>query len=377
MSNDELLGWARALMRDTLVIDGHCDTVLHTLKDGYDFTVRHDKGHIDIPRLLEAGFDAQIFACFIYREKDHRSEMQKALDMLELLHQAAERVDSFVIAGRAADIEQAHAEGRVACVPAIEGGTPVGSDLANLQKLYDHGVRCLTLTWNNSNDLADASDPDQSKFEGHEFRGGLTGFGREVIAEMNRIGMMIDLSHAHEATFWQALEHSTKPLLVSHSCCRALNPHYRNISDEMLRALAENGGVVGMNYFPIFLNAEYAKATEAAVEELISNPAELTESCSSGKKIDPDAVAAIFERFPRPPLSSLIDHIEHALEVAGADHVALGSDFDGVPSLPEGLDDVTDVVHIAVGLKERGIAEEDIRKVLGANLLRVMAENEA
>ena len=377
MSEENLLSWARDLMRDTLVIDAHCDTVLHALQKGYDFTARNDSGHIDIPRLLEAGFDAQIFACFIYRERDQRSEMQKALDMLELLHLAAERSDDFEIAACAADVRRAQQEGRIACVPGIEGGTPVDGDLANLQKLYDRGVRCLTLTWNNSNEMADASDPDQSKFEGHEFRGGLTAFGREAIAEMNRIGMMIDLSHAHESTFWQALELSTKPLLVSHSCCRAINPHYRNVSDEMMRALAAAGGVMGINYFPVFLSADYAKATEKAFNELLARPEELTESCSNGKKVDPDAVEAIFDRLPRLPFSVLIDHIEHAVKVAGADHVALGSDFDGVPALPEGLDDVTDVVRIAAALKERGLDGGDIRKILGANLLRVMAANES
>ena len=380
MSEDALQTWATEFMRESLVVDGHCDTVLHMLEKGFDLSVRNETGHMDIPRMLEAGLDAQFFACFIYPGENPHQDTQTALDMLDALHLAAEQDERLILAGSADDIIEAKKKGCVACLPAIEGGTAILDDIRLLRSFRRLGVRCMTLTWNNSNAIADASDPDQSKFTGTELRGGLTEFGKEVVREMNRIGMIIDLSHCHPDTFRGVLDLSSKPVIVSHSCCHALNPHHRNITDEMLQALARNGGVVGINYFPVFLSSEFAVEAEKTMNLLLADRSALTESCREGGTTlhPPDAGAAkeALGQLRRPPISLIADHIDHAVKVAGIDHVGLGSDFDGIAATPEGLDDVRDVVKIVDALRRRGYSEADIRKILGENFLRVLAAND-
>jgi membrane dipeptidase len=369
------LAWASEFMREALFIDGHCDSVMHVYERGYNLSARNDKGHLDIPRMIEAGQDAQFFGCFIYPHKNPCEDVITAFGMLDALHSTAEKDPRFVIADSADTVLAAKAAGKVACIPAIEGGSAIMEDIRLLRDFRRLGVRYMTLTWNNSNAIADASDPDQSKFSGIPHRGGLTDFGREVVREMNRIGMIVDLSHVHEDTFWDALETSTKPVMVSHSCCKAVNPHYRNITDEMLRGVAGNGGVVGINYFSVLLSSEYARLAEKALNELLAKPSELTGSCQENSE-EKSEKESIWIKLPRPPLSLVADHIEHAVRVAGADHVGLGSDFDGVPATPEGLDSVIDVVKIIAELHSRGYGEVELRKILGENFLRVIRDNE-
>jgi len=372
--DEKNLAWASDFIKDALFIDGHCDTAMHILERDFDLRVRNDKGHLDIPRMIEVGQDAQFFGCFIYPNKNPCDDVIKALDMLDGLHRTAEKDQRFVITESADEVLSAKSAGKIACIPAIEGGSAIMEDLHLLRHFRRLGVRYMTLTWNNSNAVADAADPDQGKFSGLPHRGGLTDFGRDVVREMNRIGMIVDLSHVHEDTFWGALETTSKPVLVSHSCCYAVNPHYRNITDEMMRTLAENGGVVGINYFSVLLSEDYARQSEKALNELLAKPGELTASCQEGN--EEEAGDSIWETLPRPDISILLDHIDHAVKVAGADHVGLGSDFDGVPSTPEGLNDVKDVVKIVAGLRDRGHGEKELRKILGENFLRVLRENE-
>jgi len=374
----ELLQWAASLLQRAVVIDGHCDTVMYMVRSGYDLSRRNDEHHIDIPRMLEAGMNGQFFACFIYPESDQSQWIQTTLRMIDALHRADEADERFVIAYGAEDILRAKREGQVAGIIAIEGGHAIMDDLAVLRLYHRLGVRYMTLTWNNSNNWADSSEPDQGPYGNIPSHGGLTEFGRQVVREMNRLGMIIDLSHTHLDTVADVLEVSTAPVIASHSCCWALNPHNRNLTDEQLRAIARNGGVVGINYYAGFVSEEFTTAAEPMWNEMRRRYSELREQYGDDSETLRREMAAVRaemrERLPAVPLSMLVDHIDHAVRVAGIDHVGLGSDFDGISSAPQGLDDVTDIVWIVVELRRRGYSEADIRKILGENFLRLIRE---
>ena len=379
MSDEELLQWAASLVQRAVVIDGHCDTVGAILRDGYDISIRNDRHHIDIPRMIEGGMNGQFFACFVSPGEDASSWVHSTLQMIDALHCVAERDIRFVIASGAQDILNAKKDGKIACLPAIEGGHAIMDDMALLRMYHRLGVRYITLTWNNSNNWADSSEPDQSHYGDIPHHGGLTDFGNEVIREMNRLGLIVDLSHAHEDTFWDVIEISTKPVIASHSCCYALNPHHRNLKDEQLRALAKNGGVLGINYFAGFVSQEYLKLSEPLWKEAREKMIELNEKYKDDSETLRAERMKLFqsmrERLPKVPLSALIDHIDHAVKIAGVDHVGLGSDFDGISAAPEKINDVTDIVWIVVELRKRGYSEVDIRKILGENFLRVIRAN--
>ena len=374
--DEELFQWAASLVQRAVVIDGHCDTVSPMVRNDYDITVRNDRNHIDIPRMMEGGMNGQFFASYVSPGRDRIEWVPDTLRMIDALHQVAAKDDRFVIASGAEDILKAKMEGKVACLPAIEGGHVILADLGILRMYHRLGVRYVTLTWNNSNEWADASDPDQSNYGNFPSRGGLTEFGKDVIREMNHLGMIIDLSHSHEDTFWDVMEVSTKPVIASHSCCWALTPVHRNLKDEQLKALAENGGVVGINYFAGFLSKDYNKKIRPVYQEMRAQMAELREKYKDDREAMEREQFKLYhelrEKLPRVPLSDLIDHFDHAVKVAGIDHVGLGSDFDGISSSPDKLDDVSDIVWIVYGLKRRGYSEEDIRKILGENFLRVI-----
>jgi membrane dipeptidase len=260
-----------------------------------------------------------------------------------LLEQIRRHPDRLELALRADDIRRIAAAGRIAALMGLEGGHAIENDLANLREFYARGVRYMTLTWSNTNDWADSS--------GDEVRhGGLTDFGREVVREMNRLGMLVDVSHVSDDTFWDALEVSTKPVIASHSSARALVDVPRNMSDEMLRAVGENGGVVMVNFGGNFIDPGKAGMGHILWDTVVH--------------FGPSPV----------PLARLLDQIEHVTQVAGVDHVGLGSDFDGTLFMPEGVSDVSGFPAITAGLVERGWSEADVRKLLGENTLRVLDE---
>ena len=379
-SDEELLQWATAFIHDALVIDGHCDTIMGAVRGRIDLSAENEEGHIDIPRALHGGLDAQFFACFPSPGDDQFLPVRQTLDMLDEMYRVAENDDRFVIVQTADDILAAKKEGKFACLPAIEGGHAIAGDIRLLRMFRKLGVRYLTLTWNNSNEIADASSEDQSRYGNLPLRGGLTDFGREVVREMNRLGMIIDVSHAHDDTFWDVIEVSSKPIVASHSCCWAINPVPRNMKDEMLKALARNGGVVGINYFSAFLSKEYADATEGLYSQAMAKRDELRKQYPDDDEAFQKAWRAYWSELraqaPEVPMSVLVDHIDHVVKVAGIDHVGLGSDFDGISAAPTGLEDVTGLMNIVVELRKRGYSEEDMRKILGLNFLRVIRAND-
>jgi len=279
-----------------------------------------------------------------------------------------------------ADIERAHREHKLAALMGIEGGHSIENDIHLLRDYYRLGVRYMTLSWSNTNEWADSSgDINNPKVEHHN---GLTDFGKQVVLEMNRMGMMVDISHVADKTFYDAIAVSRAPVIASHSSARALTNHPRNMTDDMLRAVAKNGGVVQVNFFNAFVDDHYLQQSEAQKPEREAAVAAAIEKLkASGKTVtylDYDQQEREWAaKIPRPPLKSLIDHIDHIAKVAGIDHVGLGSDFDGVSgATPQGIDSAADLPKITQALLDRGYSEADIHKVLGGNLLRVFSEVE-
>jgi membrane dipeptidase len=279
-----------------------------------------------------------------------------------------------------ADIERAHREKKFAALMGIEGGHAIHDDLHLLRDFYRLGVRYMTLSWSNTNNWADSSgDIDDPKVQHHN---GLTDFGKQVVLEMNRLGMMVDISHVADKTFWDTIAVTKAPVIASHSSARALTNAPRNMTDDMLKAVGKNNGVVMVNFFSGFINEEFrnaeraqAKEREAAVNDY------LAKQKAAGKDVQYVDAESIQEqwmaRIPRPPLKSLIDHIDHIAKTAGVEHVGLGSDFDGVSgALPEGIHSAADLPKITQALLDRGYNDADVKKILGGNLLRVMREVE-
>jgi membrane dipeptidase len=279
-----------------------------------------------------------------------------------------------------ADIERAHRDHKLAALMGIEGGHSIENDIHLLRDYYRLGVRYMTLSWSNTNEWADSSgDIDDPKVQHHN---GLTDFGKQVVLEMNRLGMMVDISHVADKTFWDAIATSKAPLIASHSSCRALVNAPRNMTDDMLRAVAKNGGVVQVNFFSGFDDQAFWDASKAQSKDEAAAEQKMEDELKAEGKpvtfIDEDRIEREWAaKIPRPPLKVLIDHIDHVAKVAGIDHVGLGSDFDGVAgATPQGIDSAADLPKITQALLDRGYGSQDIHKILGGNLLRVFGEVE-
>ena len=368
---------ALQLHMDAIVVDGHADTIGRALDDGEDLGTETGKGHLDLPRMFRGGLDAQFMSCFVEPKYLHRKEAAKrAFRMIDAVKQwAAKYPERLAIARTAADVRRAVAAKKVCGILCIEGGHAIEDDLGLLRTFFELGVRYMTLTWNNSLSWAEAArDPGKVK--------GLTDFGREVVREMNRLGMLVDLSHVHENTFYDAIAVANTPVIASHSCARALCDHVRNLKDDQLRALAKNGGVVGVNFYSGFLSQSFydrKRKADAADDEARDRVRQKHQDDPAAMDRALKEISRTYERseyeMTRPPLDLLIDHIGHIAKVAGIDHVGLGSDFDGVTALPEGVQDCSDLPNLTRRLLERGFSETDVRKILGENFLRVMEQS--
>lgn len=367
----EIVRKARELHRDAIVIDAHADTPSEFfLREGYDFGRRSGKGQVDLPRLREGGVDLQFLVAWVPAELSvvPGAAFECAANLCRAIDHTIAATPGARLVRDSAGFRAAREGGEVAFMIGVEGGHAIENSLERLRELHALGARYLTLTWNNANDWADSSaEPPR--------HGGLTGFGREVVRELGRLGMMVDLSHVSVDTFYQALEVSEAPVIASHSCAAALAAHHRNLDDDQLRALADAGGVVGVNFFPAYLDEAHSAAFDRVMAEAERFRADL--EAETG---DPDEAARIAREWQAdrllelPPVgaSVIVDHIEHVIEVAGIDHVALGSDFDGISTLPSDLPDCSALPLLTELLAERGHDPESIRKVLGGNMLRVM-----
>ena len=369
---------AARLHREAIVVDLHIDTPQRMLDFGVDLARRDTKGHVDLPRMREGGLDAAFFAIYVDMDRyPGDAATRRALRLIDSVYAQVERdPDQFMLAVSAADIRTAHRQGKVAVLMGMEGGTPIADDLGLLRDFYRLGVRYMTLTHGLGNNWVDSStDPPRHN--------GLTEFGKDVVREMNRLGMLVDISHVSDKAFYDALEVSRAPLIASHSSARVLTNVPRNMTDDMIRALAAKGGVVHVNYYAEFLDQNYANARARllADPEMQARSRALREQFRDDDRTQPgfEAQMQLFQeyaaRLPQVSWERIVDHIDHMVKLVGAGHVGLGSDFDGA-NMPEGMDDVSYVPRITEALLDRGYSEADIRKILGENTLRVMEEAE-
>jgi membrane dipeptidase len=382
-NNVEVSPRARAVHDSVIVIDTHADTPQRFVDEGFDIgnTDPHDVGHISLDKARAGNLGAEFFSIWVDPETNQGHFAKRTLDLIDSVYEeAARHPDRMMMAYSVADIERAHKQKKLAALMGIEGGHSIENDIRLLRDFYRLGVRYMTLSWSNTNEWADSSgDINDPKVEHHN---GLTDFGKQVVLEMNRLGMMVDISHVSDKTFWDAIAVSKAPVIASHSSARALVSAPRNMTDDMLRAVAKNGGVVDVNFFSGFDDQKFwdtAQEQRAAQQQAIHDYLEKLKA--EGKPpsyLDVDRMEREFmAKIPRPPLKALVDHIDHIAKVAGIDHVGLGSDFDGVSgATPQGINSAADLPKITQALLDRGYSEEDIHKILGGNVLRVFAEVE-
>jgi membrane dipeptidase len=375
---------ARAIHESALVIDTHADTPQRFLDEGFDIgsTDPNDIGHISLDKARRGNLGAEFFSIWVEPETNQGHFARHTFDLIDSVYeQAARHPDRMMMAFSVADIERAHKEHKLAALMGIEGGHSIENDMHLLRDYYRLGVRYMTLSWSNTNEWADSSgDIDDAKVQHHN---GLTDFGKQVVLEMNRLGMMVDISHVADKTFWDAIATTKAPVIASHSSARALTNAPRNMTDEMLQAVAKNGGVVQVNFYSGFVDENYRQASISIGKQAAEAIRVFEEKQKADGKTVPYTEIDRIERewaakIPRPPLKSLIDHIDHIAKVAGIDHVGLGSDFDGVAgATPAGIDSAADLPKITQALLDRGYSADDIKKILGGNILRVFRQVEA
>jgi membrane dipeptidase len=358
---------ARKLAAEAIGIDSHIDTVQRVLVMGEDLGKRWDAGHVDIPRLQEGGTHAPFFALWVPVYFPGAEAVRRTLDLRDAMQSVLDtHKDQMELATTAADIRRIVKAGKISVFLTVEGGHTIDDDLRVLRMFYQLGVRSMTLTHSRNNNWADSATDKP-------VHNGLTDFGREVVREMNRLGMLVDVSHVADKTFYDTLSVTSKPVIVSHSSMRAISPVPRNVTDEMLWALAKNGGVIGISFGEGFVNPKDAEALESAIKTETTGPA------LTGRALDDYAAEDVRNLFGTrvkvaATVADVADHIDHAVRIAGIDHVGIGSDFDGVSGPPNGLDDVSKMPALIEVLLERGYAERDVKKILGENYLRVIRE---
>lgn len=382
-SQDPVAKKARELHFASIVLDTHIDTTLRIARPDWKFTEEHapmppgvssqpesksQKGHADLPRIRKGGLDGLFFGVVVRGTITGPQAVHDALGQVAAVHKLAQDLPNDVALCTTADeVRKANREGKVAALISLEGGHMINNSLPLLRMFAKLGVRYITMTHFYHTDWADSSGPDEPRHNG------LTDLGKQIVLEMNRLGVMVDISHVSDKTFWDILAASQAPLIASHSSCRALSGHVRNMSDEMIRALAAKGGVIHINYHSPYLDEDryqYWKKTQALVQELTKR--------YPGEENDIRRQHEVEKEFgPAPKVSweKIIDHIDHVVRLTGPGHVGLGSDFDGA-IMPDGMEDVTHLPKITEVLLRKGYSESDVRKILGENTLRVMSEVE-
>ncbi len=372
--DEKLWKKAQEIHRKSIVVDTHNDILSMMTDDDYELGVSSvGKYHTDIARMKQGGLTAEFFSVYIDRSyaRDGGSA-RRALDMIDYVYRAVERYpNDLMLAFSTSDIRRAKKQKKIASLMGIEGGHAIEDSLMALRDFYRLGVRYMTLTHNNTNNWADACC-DTAKHNG------LSDFGKEVIREMNRIGMLVDISHVSDKTMSDVLDISTAPVIASHSSARALGDRPRNIPDDLLKRIAKNGGVVMVNFFPGFIDKNVVAASREREARLKPQMDELAVKYKDDPKRLEEERNKLLAANPLPPtpLSVLIDHFDHIAKVAGVDHVGIGSDFDGVSSLPVGMEDVSKLPNITYELLKRGYSERDVKKILGENFMRAFAQAE-
>jgi membrane dipeptidase len=367
---------AKQLHNRAIVIDSHDDTTQRLVDDKtFKIEALNPNGNIDIPRMREGGLDALFFSIWVPSDVTGPIAVKKAMDQIDAVREAARlHPDALVLATTAADIRRAVTDRKIAALMGMEGGHMIDDDMRLLRNYAALGVRYLTLTHFKNNNWADSSTDKPA-------HNGLTAFGKDVVGELNRLGVMVDISHVADKTFYDALAVTTAPVIASHSSCRVIANHPRNMTDDMLRALGKNGGVVMINYHAAFLSEEFRVASEKKSGNVVEKMAAMSKKCGGneacttmeGERIDHEAMMS--GELPKVSWEKIIDHIDHAVKVAGVDHVGLGSDFDGA-TMPLGMEDASKLPKITDALLKKGYSDADVQKILGGNILRVMEQVE-
>lgn len=350
-----------------IVIDAHNDTVQNLVVTGADIGRRSSQGSIDLPRLREGGLTVPFFAANVPVFYPEPEAVRRTLDFRDTMQQVFDKYpDQIQLATSARQIEHIVASGKIAAVLTIEGGHQIADDLAVLRSYRRMGFLSMTLAHFRSNDWADSATSPP-------LHNGLTEFGKSVVREMNRIGMIVDVSHVSDKTFYDTLAVSTRPVIASHSSCRALVDFPRNMDDDMLRALAKNGGVVGVNFYSAYVNQQDADGARKLIRDTTGVDTRLTgaalDAFSIQQNIDSGSASPVTGH---ATISDVVACIEHAVKVAGIDHVGIGSDFDGIPSVPKGLEDASKLPALWALLRRRGYSDADLGKIMGGNFLRVI-----
>jgi membrane dipeptidase len=372
---DDIADRARKLHFSSIVLDTHDDTTQRFFSKTYDLAKRNPDGHIDIPRMREGGMNAIFFSIWIDGRIMGPPAIQKALDQIDAVHENVRRNSKDMVFCRTAeDIRRAHKDGKIAALIGVEGGHMIGNDIRIVRIFGDLGVRYMTLSHFYNDEWADSSTDKPA-------HNGLTDYGKDIVREMNRQGIMVDISHVSDKTFYDALEVSKAPLIASHSSCRAICNHPRDMTDDMIKALAAKGGVIQINYEKSFIDQAYKDASDKLTGGVVAQFDQLKKQCGdddeclSKKMNELEKQATAEGKLPHVAWERIIDHIDHVVKLVGPDHVGLGSDFDGA-TMPEGMDDCTHLPKITEALLGKGYSDGDIRKILGGNILRVMEANE-
>jgi membrane dipeptidase len=353
-----------------ILIDAHIDTVQRMLDGPVDISVRLSDGHVDVPRMRAGGVSAVFFAIWIDETYGPGTAYKRAMDLIGAVRRLTETSRDVELVTTADGIRAAARRDKLAVLMGVEGGHAIENSLQKLEALYSQGVRYMTLTWNNANDWAGASmDAGRT--------GGLSDFGRQVVRRMNELGMLVDVSHVSDATFRDVLAATSRPVIASHSGCRALADHPRNLTDDQLRALAKNQGVVGIIFYPVFLDEDFHKQYDQVNRRLQPEFEAIRARYPNQPGIADFEVDKYrgreLQRADVPGIDRLLDHIDHAVQVMGVDHVGLGSDFDGISVLPRPMKDATSLPLVVAGLQSRNYSDSDVRKICGENFLRVLS----
>jgi membrane dipeptidase len=372
---DEISEKAHKLHFSSIVLDTHDDTTQRFFSPDYDLGKQNPTGHVDIPHMKEGGMNAIFFSIWIDGRITGPPAVEKALDQIDAVRENVRKYSNdIMLAVTADDVRRAHAQGKIAALMGVEGGHMIGNDIRMVRIFADLGVRYMTLSHFYNDEWADSSTDKP-------VHNGLTDFGKDIVREMNRQGMMVDISHVSDKTFYDALEVSKAPLIASHSSCRALCNHVRDMSDDMIKALAAKGGVIQINYEKSFIDQAYKDAYEKETGGVVAHMDELTKNCHNDEACISREMAKMQQKLtaegklPHVSWERIVDHIDHAVKLVGPDHVGLGSDFDGA-DMPEGMENCSKLPKITEALLRKGYSEADIRKILGENTLRVMVQAE-
>jgi membrane dipeptidase len=368
-----------AIHRRAIVVDMHADTTQRLVDENVDLMQRLSDGHFDTMRAKEGGLDAQFFSIWVEPQlfgAGGAGAMKRADVQIQAVRDlAAKHPETWEVATTAADIRRISGSGKIAALMGMEGGYAIDEKIENVERYYQMGVRYLSPAWTVSTSWAGSSGDEIGKTRG------LTDFGRQVIREMNRLGIMVDVSHLSDRAFWDIVNTSTRPVIATHSGCRAITNVPRNLTDEMIVALAKTGGVVNVIFYPEHIEPGYSekkKQVDAEIDSMVQQASAAEHGDVAHKKLARDRVRSreFLKRLPPVSVARIVDHIDHVVKLAGIDHVGIGSDFDGIQAVPADLKSVADLPNLTRELLRRGYSESDIDKILGGNMLRVMEATE-